>query len=136
MHGLILAKQNISTSIQWYNGTNTTTGATSNIVGSGNSNTNTIVSNQGTGNYAAKICSDLVLNGYSDWYLPSKDELNKLYLNRVAIGGFTTTAGFSNYWSSTQFDFNYPAYQQAFESGTQNGSEKNAYHRVRAVRSF
>jgi hypothetical protein len=57
-------------------------------LGTGNANTNTVVSNQGAGNYAAKLCSDLVLGSYSDWYLPSKDELNKLFLNKTAIGGF------------------------------------------------
>ncbi|MBK6346528.1 MAG: hypothetical protein IPF68_11435 [Bacteroidales bacterium] len=40
---------------------------------------------------AARICGDLVLNGFSDWYLPSIDELNKLYQNRARIG-FVNTA--------------------------------------------
>jgi hypothetical protein len=44
------------------------------VIGTGNTNTNLIVAVQGNGNYAAKICYDLVLNGYSDWFLPSRDE--------------------------------------------------------------
>ena len=90
VHGLIAAATDQSTGIQWYNGSYTVTGATATVLGTGNANTNTIVAVQGAGSYAAQLCYDLVLNGYSDWYLPSKDELNKLYLNRIAIGGFTT----------------------------------------------
>jgi hypothetical protein len=37
---------------------------------------------------AKKACDELVENGHDDWYLPSKDELNQLYLNRNAVGGF------------------------------------------------
>jgi hypothetical protein len=36
-----------------------------------------------------------------DWYLPSRDELNLLYQNKDAVGGFATT-GHATYWSSTQ----------------------------------
>jgi len=49
------------------------------------------------------LCDDLVFNGYSDWYLPSSDELNKLYLNKSAVGGFSNTF----YWSSTEEDLVY-----------------------------
>ncbi len=135
-HGLIATSADISESVQWGCAGTRLTGALASAIGSGNQNTIDIITECPTSGIAAQLCAELTLGGYSDWYLPSKDELNKLYLNRVAIGGFTTTAGFSNYWSSTQFDFNNPAYQQAFESGAQNGSEKDAYHRVRAVRSF
>jgi subtilisin-like proprotein convertase family protein len=97
-HGLIAAASDQSTGIQWYNGSNVETGATATALGTGNANTNTIVSVQGTGSYAAKLCADLVLNTYGDWFLPSVDELKKLYINRGAIGGFTT----QYYWSSTE----------------------------------
>lgn len=56
---------------------------------------------------------------YSDninfWYLPSKDELNKIYLNRVAIGGFTGQI----YWSSSQYDAD-NAWVQSFQTGVQS----------------
>jgi len=49
---------------------------------------------------AAKACGDLTASGYNDWYLPAINELNCLYTNRSAIGGFTD----DNYWSSTEVD--------------------------------
>ncbi len=112
-HGLIAAASDQSTAgIVWWNGSNVTTGATATALGTGNANTNTIVSVQGNGTYAAKLCYDLVLNGYSDWYLPSKDELNKLHLNKTAIGGFAA----AYYWSSSE-GADSLAWGQSFASG-------------------
>jgi hypothetical protein len=131
-HGLIAAPSDQSTGIQWYNGSYVTTGATATAIGTGNANTNTIVSVQGAGSYAAKLCYDLVLNGYSDWYLPSKDELNKLYLNQTAIGGF----GYFYYWSSSETVISY-AWSNYFYSGDNyNNNNKSATLNVRAIRSF
>jgi hypothetical protein len=79
---------------------------------------------------AARLCGDLVLGGYSDWYLPSRDELNKLYLNRVAIGGFAS----NGYWSSTETN-NYVAWRQGYDGGQGNDVKVNGYV-VRAVRAF
>lgn len=131
VHGLIAAPSDQSTGIQWYNGSYVTTGATATAIGTGNTNTNTIVSVQGAGSYAAKLCYDLVLNGYSDWYLPSKDELNKLYLNQAVIGGFAAT----DYWSSSEYN-SYLAWYQYFYNGNQNGNNEYYTYYVRAVRSF
>ncbi len=131
-HGLIAAPSDQSAGyILWWNGSYISTGATATALGSGNSNTNTIVAAQGAGNYAAKQCYDLVLNGYSDWYLPSKDELNKLYLNRIAIGGFVSNF----YWSSSDFDLN-NSWFQSFNGGGQGTTFKDNFELVRAVRSF
>jgi hypothetical protein len=130
-HGLIAAPNDQSTGIQWYNGSLVTTYASATALGAGNANTNTIVSVQGAGSYAAKLCYDLVLNGYSDWYLPSRDELNKLYLIQTPIGGFTA----ANYWSSSELYFN-GAWAQAFTTGVQGNDGKNLMRPVRAVRAF
>jgi len=91
-HGLIAAPEDQSPGIQWYNGSYIETGATAIAIGTGKSNTEKIIEEQSAGTYAAKLCDDLVLNGYSDWFLPSKDELNELYKNRAEIGGFSNTS--------------------------------------------
>ena len=84
-----------------------------------------------TAGIAARLCGDLVQGGYSDWYLPSKDELNLLYLNRTAIGGFAD----NDYWSSTEFDGN-TAWSQSFVDGFQANYDKNYTLYVRAIRAF
>jgi hypothetical protein len=134
-HGIIAAPSDQSTGIQWSNGSYTTTGATGTALGTGQANTTAIVTNQGAGSYAAQLCNDLDLNGYSDWYLPSKDELNKLYINRTAIGGFLSEAGFY-YFSSSELSSTY-AWSQTFINGFQaTFILKNTSRGVRAVRAF
>ena len=132
IHGLIAAPSDQSTGIQWYNGTNTTTGATDVNIYRGISNTNTIVANQGSGSYAAKLCDDLVLGGYSDWYLPSKNELLQLWVNRVVVGGFAN----GTYWSSTEYDLNNAWYMDFYTVGVQYANIKSLTYHVRAVRYF
>jgi len=112
-HGLIAAPSDQSIEIVWYNGSYTVTGATATAFGTGNANTNTIVASQGTGSYAAQLCADLELNGYNDWYLPSKDELNKLYLKKAALGVFAS----NYYWSSSEIS-NTNAWCQNFAGGS------------------
>ena len=129
-HGIIAAPSDQSASIQWAS-SSTTTGADGSLLGTGNENTNTIVSILGEGSYAAQLCADLVLDGYDDWYLPSTDELNKLYLNQTAVGGFASDA---DYWSSTEASFG--AYKQDFDSGDQDSWGKSGKLNVRAIRAF
>ncbi|MEI6853452.1 MAG: DUF1566 domain-containing protein [Bacteroidota bacterium] len=130
-HGIIAATHDQSTGIQWYYGTSAPTAATASAIGSGGDNTNTIVASYGAGSYAAKLCYDLVLNSYSDWVLPSKDELNKLYLNKAVIGGFENHF----YWSSTESDATM-ACLQSFLDGTQTLDGKMFSHYVRTIRYF
>lgn len=131
VHGIIAAPSDQSTSLKWYNGSYTTTGKTGSALGTGYKNTKTIIRSQGFGYYAAKICGDLVLGGYSDWYLPSKDELNKLYLNQNSIGGFAD----AYYWSSTEYR-QYYAWYQFFFNGIQYHDGRYDTNRVRAIRAF
>jgi hypothetical protein len=101
------------------------------------SNTNAIISSQGnSGNYAAKLCADysVIVGGvtYDDWYLPSRSELNKLYINRVAIGGFSNYY----YWSSTEWSRDSEAYTVYFSNGSFYASDKSYPNDVRAIRAF
>ena len=130
-HGIIAAPEDQSTGVQWWNGSFTTTGATGTALGTGQANTIAIVNDQGLGSHAASLCNDLVINIYSDWYLPSKDELDKLYLSKDAVGGFVSAF----YWSSSEFN-NGGAWRQSFGIGNQASSNTNGENRVRAVRSF
>ena len=139
-HGLIAAPGDQGTGGQWYNGSYVTTGTTDTALGTGNANTNTIVSVQGNGNYAADICYNMGLNGYGDWYLPSKHELNLMWLNigQGALAPNTNIGGFANklYWSSTEGSL-YGAWNQDFNNGDQINYNKFSYLvYVRAVRSF
>ena len=135
-HGLIAALSDQSAGAQWFNGSFKNTGATGTALGTGQANTTAIVTSQGAGSYAAQVCNDLVLNDYTDWYLPSKDELNKLYLNRVAVGGFASTPS-DYYLSSTEDDAIYVWVVLFATNGGCCGTDgKNNPGRVRAVRAF
>jgi len=131
--GIIVATSDQSTGIQWYNGSSTTTGATGTAIGTGLSNTDAIIASQGatSTNYAAGLARAYGGGGYSDWFLPSKDELNQLYINRVAIGGFTN----NYYWSSTEATQFY-SWRQNLNDGTQDTLGKSGAYYVRAVRTF
>jgi hypothetical protein len=131
IHGLIVAP-NDQGSVRWHNGSFSVTGAISTALGSGAANTVTIVAAQGIGSYAAQLCNDLILSGYSDWYLPSKDELAKLCSNQSTIGGFAANW----YWSSSEINSTF-AWLQNFSSGIQgSGISKGNVYPIRAVRLF
>ena len=141
-HGLIAAVADQSSGIQWRNGSYVTTGATGTAVGTGSANTDAIITVQGATetSYAAGLARAYTGGGYTDWFLPSKDELNKMYTNRATIN--TTAASnsgsdFSNwyYWSSTENDGG-NAWAQHFLSGYQYGVNKYSTRNVRAVRAF
>ena len=156
--GLIAAATDQSTGIQWtmsaHQSTTVPNGATD--ITNGSANTASIVAQAGVpaaggDNYAAYLCDTLTLGGYTDWYLPSKDELYLLYKNlhrygcSAAVPGgtdntpcATSVGGFANnyYWSSTEYDFS-AAWKQDFYFGSQYSSGgKSFILDVRAVRAF
>ncbi len=137
-HGLIAATVDQSIGIRWYAGTYTNTMAFGDGVGAGKANTAIIIANQGNGDgatYAARICNEysVTVDGvtYGDWYLPSKYELNLLYLQQSVVGGF----GKFSYASSTEL-FTYSAWLQTFHNGIQYTTSKSDTYCVRAVRAF
>lgn len=99
VHGLVTALSHQSTSAPWHDECLDMTYASATAYGTGSANTTKIISVLGNvGAYAAKLCRDYNGGGYYDWFLPSNGELNALYLNRLAIGGFTS----NKYWGSTE----------------------------------
>jgi hypothetical protein len=101
-------------------------------IGTGAANTDAIISQPKFTTSAAKICRDYRGGGFTDWSLPSKDELHMLYLNRALIGGF----GQYYYWSSSEMDV-WPAWVENFGNGLQDYHYKDSYNkRVRAIRYF
>jgi len=122
-------------SFTWWNRSYVTTGATATGLKTGSVNTDTIISVQGAGIYAAERTRDNIL----PWSLPSKDELNEIYVNFSAIdAGMANSGGdpfstASPYWSSTEYDSN-GAWNQDFGPGFQNATNKDINLNVRAVR--
>lgn len=104
-----------------------------------NNTANIVFYSQPSGIYAAYYCSLKSSGGYTDWYLPSKYELNLVFENRAVVGGFANYV----YWSSTTWD-GWPeskAWAQYFyDGGSGNGfqfdGDQQQEFRVRAVRAF
>ena len=108
-------------------------GAGRTAIGSGKRNTREITVTCIEENTAAKMVMAYNGGGQSDWFLPSKDELNAMYENLAK----QETGGFINdlYWSSSDYSAD-RAWGQFFDDGSQ--SERNKFNkaRVRAVRAF
>ena len=136
-HGIIAATSDQSDQlirIKWDKGIYTNTGATGTAIGTGFSNTNKIIASQGEPaiTYAAGLARAYTGGGYTDWYLPSKDELEKLQSNKGTIGDFYNFY----YWSSSEVDES-KAWFQFFWNGKQYENVKGELRPlVRAIRSF
>jgi hypothetical protein len=108
----------------------------------GYQNTIDIVNGCNEANIAARVCSDLNLNGYSDWYLPSYNELSIMNQNRILIGGFDDYPDPfpSAYWSSTEATTGLSSANVSLFSGQNRGccgaNAKKDPAGVRAVRRF
>jgi hypothetical protein len=132
-HGLVCAPSDQGTSYVWGGCNGTAIPNTSTAVGTGATNTASIMAGCGQRPIAASACADLVLNGYSDWYLPSLGELQLMYsrLRLQGLGGFN--GGW--YWSSSQFN-TYHAWYVSFGSPFFGDYRKDDPLQVRAVRAF
>jgi hypothetical protein len=148
LNNLIAASADTSTAIHW-GSSGITTGATSTTDGA--SNTTIIVNTAGEATpNSATICNSYQVDSqgntpcesgntcYNDWFLPAGDnssptgQMNCLYSNRSAIGGFNTGL---LYWTSTEFDTS-DAYVQSFINGVQFSFVKSSLNPVRCVRAF
>ena len=131
-HGIIAAPSDTTAAWGCFG---TAIGSTLTSIGSGQANTTLIVTNCSQVGIAARICDNMVLNGYSDWYLPSYGELFSLYENLYTnnLGNF----GNNTYWSSTEFD-SYNAWYIYFYNSSYaiNKTSRSFINYVRAVRTF
>lgn len=141
-HGLEAAPNDQSSAQLWSN-ISAKIGTTGTEIGTGKANTATIIAQLGHTNSAAKLCKDLVVGPYKDWFLPSKEELEQMYVNLqsgidengisyVPVDGFANLGG---YWSSSEHD-RQGAWNQSFYSGSQKGYHKDTNDNVRCVRAF
>jgi len=161
-HGLIAAPSDLTPAdpwgVTWSTFTDSLVGPTAQgtALGTGKANTAAIVAQtidtQTCVGGAAYQCANLVVGDYDDWYLPSKDELQKLYLlylRYAAVGesgGFNPSGYYQSYWSSSEaptndYGFDLAWYQHfdnnpAPDADLQNTQVKTKSFAVRAVRSF
>ncbi len=107
-------------------------GTTENGIGTGKSNTK-ILAEKGADYQAANAVWGKTIDGYSDWFLPSKDELNLMYTNlhQNKKGSFDS----SWYWSSSEDNISY-AWTQNFDDGKQDYYPRNTGMSVRPIRAF
>lgn len=131
-HGLIVAPYDQSSTAEWGCLNTEMAGQFSTTIGSGLQNTIDIVNGCSEQGIAAKLCYDLVIDEYDDWFLPSKDELNKLCQNRFEINSFESNF----YWSSSSEGSTSHAWSQSFGSSSQYFEYKHLSYYVRAVRKF
>ena len=134
-HGLIAATVNQADSMWATYAKNTVSvpGGTGTAIGTGSANTVNILNQNGWGytGIAADSARSYAGGGYSDWYLPSKNELNQLYQIKNQISMPSNLY----YWSSSQNDAN-SAWYQDFQYGSFNIYNKNNHCSVRAIRKF
>ena len=147
---MVCALTDQSSGIRWYAGSYGNTQAKGDGIYAGKTNTAIIIASQvafwdDNSTYAARMCNELqiiqnVVVSYGDWYLPSKFELNKMYLNlhQQGLGGFAVNANgaYNAYWSSTEGSSD-SAWVQYFANGYQYFyGFKDTNYFVRAVRAF
>jgi hypothetical protein len=146
-HGLIVDKVDLSTAQQWSNVTNVQIGPSAQSTWDGLSNSNAIVGQAGHTSSVAALCLNSTNGGYTDWYLPAIDELQRLYDNLLEVNATLRgisgaielkrfdSAGYVAYWSSTEYGGN-SVFSFSFGLGYSFAIPKAGTLYVRAVRAF
>ena len=136
-HGLVAALEDLEGIEEWgcYG---TSVSAYGTAIGTGYQNTLDIVSGCSETPIAASEALAYESEGYSDWYLPSKDELLEMY-NTIGNGGPEgNIGGFINfwYWSSSESGSDYASGVYFFGGGSTLYYGKDGAARVRVIRAF
>jgi hypothetical protein len=130
-HGLIAAPNDHNSDVEWGCYRQDIAGADGYELGTGQKNTLEIISDCSDPNIAARVCNELDIKGFKDWYLPTKNEILKLYENRSLIGGFNNQF----YWTSREVS-DCCAWGFSFITGEDYAFSKWHLRSVRAIRKF
>jgi hypothetical protein len=135
-HGLVAASEDLI-AVNWGCSGASLSGADSQTIGSGYQNSLDIVAECSETPIAASEAIAYESEGYSDWYLPSIDELNEMYSTIGNGSPEGNIGGFSShwYWSSSETD-GYSAWLVNFSFGGTSTSNKDYTYRVRFIRAF
>jgi hypothetical protein len=147
-HGLVCAKVDQVKGIHWYDDMSKATNFRKDDKGTGELN-NTLNNDQKkddnyTENLATKVCADYsILEGgvlYDNWYLPSREELYHIYVNKEIIDKTAVANGGNNFTINNELNpteyCNSPSWDQIFNYGYQDYDYKNSIFNVRAIRAF
>jgi hypothetical protein len=134
-HGLVAAMEDIEGTYEWGCYLTESNGADGLAIGTGYQNTLDIVAGCSETPIAASEALAYESGGYSDWYLPSIEELELMY-NTIGQGA-DNYGGFSNgwYWSSSEYNYG-TAWGVGFNDGGTYGNGKRGANRVRVIRAF
>lgn len=124
----------LSTGTDWGCSGTLIPGSQPSAIENGPQNTQDIVANCAGTNIAARLCDNYSLNGFNDWFLPARQELDQMYLN-LHTQGQGSFNGLSTYWSSTENN-NISAQGVSFNTGNTINNNKTSSYRVRAARRF
>jgi len=135
-HGLVAAFEDAG-SYEWGCYNDYLDGADEAGLGFGLQNTLDIISDCSESNIAASVCYNYEPEGYSDWCLPTLDELELMHQNIGQISDLGNVGQFQNahYWSSTEYD-NLQAYVFVFNYNYSDEHFKDSSSLVRPIRSF
>ena len=140
-HGIIISQNNVAGGVIWGCQGTLISGANSTVIGGGAQNTLDIIAGCSIPGIAAALCDNLVLNGYTDWFLPSDNEW--IALSSPAAITSNVVVNQQGYWTSNQYNANnanilfnnYPNYSGAIINIGKD--DFNAYGGVvRAIRMF
>lgn len=129
-HGFVVSNFDIGNQVQW--GCSILYPNNKTDINYGKLNTYNIITYCNTPGIAAKLCYDYKVDKFDDWFLPSLDELNLLYLNKKYV---TNWSDAYKYWSSSQLN-SYSIYVKDWSDGKQYIITPTSKINVRAIRSF
>jgi len=142
-HGLVASQEDLDGAYEWgcYGG-DVEIADFNFQIGTGLENTSAIVNQNcqtvNGGITAAQAAIDAEIDGYTDWFLPSRNELYQMYLN-IGQGGlddnYNVGVFYGGYWSSSE-DFIDQAWYVSFLNGYSLATIKNSTMKVRVIRSF